>query len=177
MAHRWKLMLLAAGVLPGLVACGGSTSGSPTASSATSAVPVKLFDPCTQIPDDAVVAAGLKPSTKESGIAGVHQSGWEICAWNGRTYSLTVYSTGRTVDEFEHKAGNVDFQDVVIAGRQGRQFRVEGASKDLGCDVVFPASQGVLQLGLLNYAGVGNLENPCTLLTRIGASIVPVLPK
>ncbi|MEV4239028.1 DUF3558 domain-containing protein [Nocardia sp. NPDC049737] len=170
-------MLLAAAALPGLVACGSSTSGNPSASSETIAASVKLFDPCTQIPDDTVVAAGLKPATKESGIAGVHQSGWEICAWNGRTYSLTVYSTGRTVDEFEHKAGNVDFQDVVIGGRQGRQFRVDGASKDLGCDVVFPASQGVLQLGLLNYAGVDNLDDPCTLLTRIGASIVPVLPK
>lgn len=177
MAHRWKLMLLAVAVLPGLVACGSSKSGNPSASSETSAAPVKLFDPCTGIPDSALTAAGVDPATKESGIAGVHQSGWEICNWKGSKYYVTVFSTARTVAEFEHKEGNVDFQDVTVAGRKGRQFKVAGASKDLGCDVLFPAAQGVLQLRVLNKASLDNPEDPCKELYRVGDAIVPVLPQ
>ena len=94
MAHRLKLMLLAAAALPGLVACGSSTSRTPSASSETSAAQVKLFDPCTGIPDSALTTAGVDPATKESGIAGVHQSGWEICNWKGAKYYVTVFSTG-----------------------------------------------------------------------------------
>ncbi|WP_433679314.1 DUF3558 domain-containing protein [Nocardia sp. CA-119907] len=177
MAHRSKLMLLAAAVLPWLVACGGSKSGNPSASSETNAVPVKLFDPCTGIADGVLAAAGVDPATKESGIAGVHQSGWEICNWKGSKYYVTVFSTGRTVTEFEHKEGNVDFQDVTVAGRKGRQFKVAGASKDLGCDVLFPATQGVLQLRVLNKASLDNPEDPCVELYRVGDAIVPVLPQ
>lgn len=177
MAHRWKLMLLAAAVLPGLVACGSSTSGSPSASSETSAAQVKLFDPCTQIPEDVLKSAGVDPATKDSGVAGVHQSGWEICGWRGPKYYITVYSTARPVSDFETKPGNVEFRDVTIGGRQGRQFRVEGGSKDLLCDVVFPAKQGVLQIELSNRAALDNPENPCVLLSRFGAEIVPALPQ
>ncbi|MEV0295400.1 DUF3558 domain-containing protein [Nocardia sp. NPDC050710] len=174
MAHRLKLMLVAAAIVPGLVACGGSTSGNPTAS--TSSAPVTLFDPCTGIPDDALIAAGIKPSTEESGIAGVHQSGWEICAWDGPKYGITVFSTGRTMSEFENKPGNVQFQDVTIASRKGRQFRIEGASHDLMCDVAFPAAQGAVTIKLSNHASLDNPEEPCGLLRRVGESIVPTLP-
>ena len=177
MAHRLKLMLLAAAVLPGLVACGSSTSGSPSASSETSAAQVKLFDPCTQIPDDVLNAAGVKPSTKESGIAGVHQSGWEICAWDGSKYAVTVFSTGRTMAEFENKPGNVEFQDVTIAGRKGRQFRIEGGSYDLMCDVAFPAAQGAITINLSNHASLDHPDEPCGLLRRAAEPIMPVLPK
>ncbi|WP_433635286.1 DUF3558 domain-containing protein [Nocardia sp. CA-120079] len=170
-------MLLAAAVLPGLVACGSSKSGDATPSSGTSAAPVKLFDPCIGIPDSALTAAGVNPSAKESGVAGVHQSGWEICNWKGSKYSLGVFSSARTVQEIEQKQGNVEFQDVTIAGRQGRQFRVEGASHDLMCDVVFPASQGIFEVTLINNPVLDHPAPPCGLLQQAGEAIVPVLPK
>ena len=173
MAHRVKMLVVAAAIVPGLVACGGSTSGNPT----TSAAPAKLWDPCTSISDDTLKAAGLDPATKESGIGGVHQSGWEICSWDAPKYSVTVYSTSRSVTEFEQKQGNVDFQDVTIAGRKGRQFKVAGASKDLGCDVLFPAGQGVAQLHVLNDYALAKNDDPCRVLGQVGQSIVPVLPK
>ncbi|WP_330228886.1 DUF3558 domain-containing protein [Nocardia sp. NBC_00508] len=167
-------MLLTSLVASGAVACGDTTSGTPTISTTAAKA---LFDPCTGIPDDALRAAGVNPATEEPGIAGVHQSGWEICGWKGSKYFITVYSTGRTVSEVESKPGNVEFKDVAVAGREGRQFRVEGAAKYLECDVVFPASQGVLQLGVTNRAGQDDLEDPCTVLHRAGESIVPVLPR
>ncbi|MBF6150587.1 hypothetical protein IU505_35415, partial [Nocardia nova] len=69
---------------------------------------------------------------------------------------------------------NVDFQDVTIAGRPGRQFRVDDAAKDQMCDVLFPARQGLLQLTLVTKTADAN---PCDRLATIGQAIVPALPK
>ncbi|MEU4342958.1 DUF3558 domain-containing protein [Nocardia sp. NPDC023852] len=174
MGRRITLMLLGFGLALGVVGCGDTTSGSPTTSTTTVNA---LFNPCTGISDEALRAAGVDPATEEAGIGGVHQSGWEICSWDGSKYSITVYSTGRTAAEFERKPGNVNFQDVTVAGRQGRQFRVEGASMYLDCDVLFPTSQGVVQLAIMNRAAMDGLEDPCTVVYRVGESIVPVLPR
>ncbi|MGW4330673.1 DUF3558 domain-containing protein [Nocardia sp. NPDC004573] len=170
------MALLIGALTAGVVACEDTTSGTPTTGSSTTAAQT-LFNPCTGIPDQALRTAGVDPATEEPGIAGVPQSGWEICSWRGSKYTITVFSTSRTVSEFERKPGNVEFQDVTVAGRQGRQFRVEGASKYLDCDVLFPASQGVVQLRILNRAGMDGLEEPCTVLYRAGESIVPAIPR
>ncbi|UAK35719.1 DUF3558 domain-containing protein [Nocardia asteroides] len=176
MSRRIMLTLLVGALTTGVVGCGDTTNGSPTTGSSSTAEQA-LFDPCTGIPDEALRTAGVDPATEEAGIAGVHQSGWEICNWDGPKYFISVFSTRRTVAEFERKPGNVEFQDVSVGGRPGRQFRVEGASKYLDCDVLFPATQGVLQLKVLNRAGANGLEDPCAVLYRVGTSIVPALPR
>ncbi|MGK8525436.1 DUF3558 domain-containing protein [Nocardia asteroides] len=175
MSRRIMLTLLVGALATGVVGCGDTTNGSPTTGADTTAAQT-LFDPCTGIPDDALRAAGVDPVTEEVGVAGVPQSGWEICNWEGSRYFVSVFSTGRTVSDFENKPGNVDFEDVTVAGREGRQFKVEGASKDLLCDVLFPARQGVLQLRVSNKASIDSPEDPCAILYRVGDSIVPVLP-
>ncbi|WP_084501805.1 DUF3558 domain-containing protein [Nocardia xishanensis] len=175
MARRIVGSVLAAVVVAVVAACGGTTEGSPSTSSSAAEAP--LFNPCTGIPDDVLRSAGVDPATEESGIAGVHQHGWEICSWTGKKYAITVYSTWRTVAEFEKKSGNVDFRDVTVAGRKGRQFKVEGFSKDLDCSVLFPSSRGgVLQLQIQGRISDDDREDPCTVLYRVGESIVPVFP-
>lgn len=167
--------LVVAGVVIGAVVGCDAESGKPVA---TSSAPAPLWDPCSQIPDDALRAAQVDPATGESGIGGVHQSGWEMCTWRGDEYHVTVYSTARTVAEFEQKPGQVDFRDVTIDGRTGREFRVEGASMDLGCDVVFSAQQGVVGIGILNSPILEpeDLDDPCTYLQRAGEVLVPLFP-
>lgn len=172
-ACRLAIVLLAA-VVPVLAACNGADDGG--SGSTTSAAAVKLWDPCTQIPDDVLRKTGVDPATKESGIAGVHQSGWEICNWKGKQYTVNVLSGKRSVQEIENKDGNVDFRDVAFAGRQGRQFRVEGASKNDTCDVVFPAAQGVFQVMISNSAIVDNPGDPCVTLGKVSEQLVPLFP-
>ncbi|MEU6561749.1 DUF3558 domain-containing protein [Nocardia nova] len=174
MVARRVLIVLLAAVVPVLAAC-NDVEGNGVAGTSAAAAP--LWDPCTQIPDGVLQQAGVDPSTKESGIAGVHQAGWEICTWKSPKFFLNVLSTGKSVQEIENKPGNIDFQDVTIAGRQGRQFRVEGASKDSTCDVLFPAAQGTIELTLVNNAALDNLEDPCRVVQQVGEPLVPVLPK
>lgn len=172
MSRRIVGMVLMAVAASVATACGGTTDGTPT-----TATPAALWNPCTQIPDQVLRDAGVDPATEESGIGGVHQSGWEICSWNAPEFSLAVFSTGRVVAEFEQKSGNVEFRDITISGRQGRQFKVEGASKHLMCDAVFPAAQGVVQLNILNHPALDDLEDPCAVLSRVGETVVPLFPQ
>ncbi|MGK8524729.1 DUF3558 domain-containing protein [Nocardia asteroides] len=162
----------------GAVACGEESGGSPATSTTQAAsaagASTPLFDPCTGIPDAALTSAGLDPATEQVGVGGVKQPGWEICGWKGADFTLGVFSNSASVAEFERKPGNSDFQDVTIAGRPGRQFRVDGAGKDQMCNVLFPARQGLLQLTLVNKTAD---QNPCDRLAAIGEAIVPALPK
>lgn len=158
-----------------LAACSSSDGATGTAAS-TARPGGELWNPCS-LPTETVRAAGVNPATIESGIGGVEQSGWRICSWDGAAYSITVYSTGRTVAEFERKPGNTDFRDVTVAGRTGRQFRVQGGSTDLKCDYVFPAQQGVVQVALLASAILDHREDPCVSLRRAADVIVPALPQ
>ncbi|MGW5312125.1 DUF3558 family protein [Nocardia thailandica] len=167
--------LVIAGVAMTAAGCDGS--GEPAAKGTTSAAGPALWNPCTEIPDASLTAAGVDPKTEEKGVAGVAQPGWEICGWDGPKYSLTVYATAKSVAEFEAKPGNVDFRDVTIAGRAGREFRVEGASKKFDCDVVFPTEHGVVQLQVLGRASLDVPIEPCPVLATVGDALVPTFPK
>ncbi|MFC9896825.1 DUF3558 domain-containing protein [Nocardia sp. NPDC127579] len=172
MSHRIKISLIAALVATAAAACGTTKGGSPTPSTA----PVTLWNPCTEISDEDLRAAGLRPETEETGIGGVRQDGMEICAWRGKNFFMNVYSVKRSAREVETREGNIEFEDVQIAGRTGRQFRVQGTNKDLTCDVVFSAAQGAFELSVLNNYGRSDLEDPCVVLQRVGNSLVPLLP-
>ncbi|WP_280346721.1 DUF3558 domain-containing protein [Nocardia neocaledoniensis] len=174
MKRAGTAVLVAGLAVAGLAGC---ESGQSSSKGATTTARPALWNPCTEISDDVLRSAGVDPGTEEKGVAGVPQSGWEICGWEGQTYSLTIYTTNKSVADFEQKPGNVDFRDVTIAGRSGREFRVTGASKELDCDVVFPAAQGIVQLQVLNRASLDNLTDPCTTLARVGENLVPIFPR
>ncbi|MEU1999011.1 DUF3558 domain-containing protein [Nocardia gamkensis] len=166
---------MAIALVLGAAACGDDSGGAPaTTTTQAASTATQLFDPCTGIPDTALTSAGLDPASKQVGVGGVKQPGWEICGWKGADFTLGVFSNGMSVAEFERKPGNVDFQDVTIGGRTGRQFRVDDAAKDQMCDVLFPARQGLLQLTLVNKT---TEQNPCERLATVGEAIVPTLPR
>ncbi|PPJ35849.1 hypothetical protein C5E45_23895 [Nocardia nova] len=112
-------------------------------------------------------------------MGGIDQSQWKICSWrrSDREYSITVYTTIHTIDQFETKEGNVDFADVTIAGRHGRRYRVQGASKDFECDVVFPNRMGATLLEVGTNLALDNPPDPCQVLARDGETLVPTFPK
>ncbi|MEU5404879.1 DUF3558 domain-containing protein [Nocardia asteroides] len=173
--NRAVTALVIAGVA--VVGVAGCESGETSSRGATTTAKPALWNPCAEIPDEVLKAAGVDPGTEEAGLGGVPQPGWEICGWSGREYSLTVYSTSKSVRDFEQKPGNIDFTDVTIAGRQGRQFKEQGDTRNLDCDAVFPAAQGVVQLQVLNSPLIKGLADPCDYLQRTGAVLVPTFPK
>jgi len=179
MTRRIVGLLVAGALALTAVGCGGTTDGTPTSTTTTAAVDAAdLFDPCAGIPDDALAASGVDPATEDEGIAGASFPGWRICGWSGSTHFLSVFATNHTVQEFEKKTGNVEFQNIISGGRPAHQFRVEGASKELRCDALFPIENGtVVQVKISNMASMDNLEDPCSVLSRTSENIVPLLPE
>ncbi|MGV9582053.1 DUF3558 domain-containing protein [Nocardia farcinica] len=173
--RRVLVIVAAAAVVPVLGACGGTTSG--TATTSTSSPQAAIWNPCTQIPDDLLRQLGVDPATEEIGVAGQRQSGWEICGWKGATHYLTVFSTGRTVQEIREKPGNVDFTEVSVGGRAGVRYRVEGASKKLTCDIAFAAAQGSISVMISNNPVADSPEDPCQIAQRSAAQLVPLFPQ
>ncbi|MFD3743043.1 DUF3558 domain-containing protein [Nocardia sp. NPDC058633] len=137
-----------------------------------SAEPVALFEPCTGVTADALRKAGVDPATKEA--AGGGAAGWQTCEWTGETAHLRVFSTSRTLEEFESESGAAAFTDLTVAGRKGR--RLAAATGPASCDVLFSADQGVIRMVVVNNATQQGAD-PCAILRQMGESIVPTFPE
>ncbi|WP_193615598.1 DUF3558 domain-containing protein [Nocardia sp. 852002-51101_SCH5132738] len=176
MQRRVAGVAVAIGAVLAVVTAGCSSTTDGAATSTTSDAAAAVWDPCTGIPDGALTAAQVDPSTKQSGIAGVHQSGWEICAWKGAKYAISVYSTAKhSPGEIANKGGNINQQPVTMAGRQGTQFGEQGA--DRNCDVVFQTAQGSVQIQVVGRLSDDVPIDPCPTLAKIGNAIVPSIPQ
>ncbi|MFJ2664040.1 DUF3558 domain-containing protein [Nocardia fluminea] len=159
------LMAVATGglALAALVGC-SSEGQEPPATKA-------LFDPCTGVTADALQKAGVDPATKEA--AGAASAGWQTCEWTAATAYLRIFSTSRTLAEFESESGTAAFTDYAVAGRTGR--RLGGAPTPGSCDVLFAAEQGVIRLVVVNSPAQHSAD-ACATLRQMGESIVPTFP-
>ncbi|MEV5647744.1 DUF3558 domain-containing protein [Nocardia sp. NPDC052254] len=174
MQRRVTGAALAIGAVLAMTAgCGSTTEGSPATTTDAAA---ELWDPCTQIPDSALTAAQVDPSTKKSGIGGAVQGGWNICAWKGKKYSVSVYATAKhSAEEIAHKDGNVNQQPITMAGRQGTEFHEQGS--DRNCDVAFQTTKGTVQVQVIGRISDDVPIDPCPTLATIGEAIVPSIPQ
>ncbi|MEV0551482.1 DUF3558 domain-containing protein [Nocardia salmonicida] len=162
--------------------CSTTESGNAQPSSADpAAAAAALWDPCSQIPDSMLTRLGLDVTSKRSGILGAEEPGWKICAWDDANYpsgfGIGVFSTIHTVDEVRAKSTNIEFKDVVIAGRDGVQFRQSHYDANEDCSIVFPTSTGFTQLDMLNSGVKEKSVPPCQRLQPIAEAIVPLFPK
>ncbi|MFC6011031.1 DUF3558 family protein [Nocardia lasii] len=149
---------------------GGAVAASLVACSETERAATVLFEPCAGVGAAALVAAGVDPATKVQ--AGAADAGWQTCEWAGKGAHLRIYSTSRTLDEFETESGQAAFTDFPVAGRTGR--RLQNAAP-ASCDVLFPAAQGALRMVVVHDPGNPS-QDACTTLRTMADSIVPTFP-
>ncbi|MFE5477311.1 DUF3558 family protein [Nocardia sp. NPDC056541] len=157
------LMVVATGGLA-LATLVGCSSAEPEA-----AQPKALFEPCTGVTADALQKAGVDPATKVA--AGAVSAGWQTCEWTGATAYLRVFSTSRTLAEFEKEAGPTPFTDYTVAGRAGRRL----GDTPTSCDILFAASQGVIRMVVVNNP-TQQTADACATLRHMGDSIIPTFP-
>ncbi|MFE3318822.1 DUF3558 family protein [Nocardia sp. NPDC059195] len=157
------LMVVATGglALAALVGCSSEEPGS--------AETTALFEPCTGVAADALRKAGVDPATKVA--AGAASAGWQTCAWTGATAHLRVFSTSRTLEEFENESGATSFTDDTVAGRTGRRL----GDTPTSCDILFSAAQGVIRMVVANNPTQPTTD-ACATLRHMGESIVPTFP-
>lgn len=172
MAVLGGVVLLASG-------CGTETGGKAGPSPATD-TSAALWDPCTQIPDSVLRTVGVVAATEEPGISGVQQPGWKVCSWHDRQsgwhYSLGVWSTTNTVEDFRKKSENTNFSDISVAGRNGVTYHRADDTDGEDCDLLFPAAQGAVLITVFNtVAGAG--VAPCDRANAAANALVPLFPR
>lgn len=171
--------LAAAAVLVVGAGCSSSTSG--TAAPETSdpkAATEALWDPCTL--DAATVdQMQVDPSTRKSDIAGqASVEGFKKCTWHDTpwTYSVNVWSTVHSVDDYRQKEAGADFQTVTIGGRSGVKYVPAEDSSGDQCFVQFPAGHGSYIVSVLRQ-DPNSAEAPCDRATAAASAVVGALPQ
>ncbi|WP_433621463.1 DUF3558 domain-containing protein [Nocardia sp. CA-120079] len=177
------MTVVAVGMLLVVTGCGSTKGGTATPSTGaggTSAATAALWDPCTQVSDQVLQKVGVVPSTKKSGVAGVEEPGWKVCAWNSAPslwdYTVTVYSTIHNVDEYKKKKENVDFVGIKVQGRDGFRFHTTNDKDNEDCDLVFPAAQGALQISVFK-ASPNKPVVACDQAMVAADTLVPLFPR
>lgn len=160
---RGLMVVATAGLaLAALVGCSGGESARTEVKA--------LFEPCSGVTVDALRRAGADPATKSA--TGAAPAGPLTCEWAAGTAHLRIFSTSRTIEDFESESGATAFTDFPVAGRAGRHL---ANAAPTSCDVLFPADQGVIRMVVVNSPDQQTLD-ACATLRHMGESIVPTFP-
>ena len=154
--------------------CDSTESGSPTAdptgplatAESTTDTPER-FDPCRDIPDDALAATGVDPATEEKDIGNVAFDGWEVCTWTASQYFLNILVADigleRAVAQNREFTG---FEAVTIAGREALRFRTKFLSPGEDCDVAFQSAVGAVIFSVNAKVSADNVDDLCAVVDR-----------
>ncbi len=152
--------------------CSKSQSSQPSEAATTTLSEAQLWDPCS-LPDSAVAATGVDPSTKNTQPTGVQQPGFRSCAWRTTGFSLTVDSTSHSMNEVRANSTFSDFKDVTVPGRKAVSYN-PGSSGD--CAVDFPTSQGVAEFIIYKEYGTASAEDSCVIAVRSATALSKYVP-
>ncbi|WP_254854127.1 DUF3558 domain-containing protein [Nocardia donostiensis] len=94
--------------------------------------PEVVFDPCTWISDDAIVKAGLDPSTRRRGDDLVAEYTFLTCDFDGRLRDLQVDS-GNVAWEENLRKNDAHSEPLTVNGREALQVR--DPSTPRRCDI------------------------------------------
>ncbi|WP_137722791.1 DUF3558 domain-containing protein [Prescottella subtropica] len=165
---------LAAGLLA-LTGCSGTTvagqAGTPTPADGEPAL-----DPCT-VPDDALRAAGVDPATESRDIMGVKQPGWSLCRWRGPDYFVTIFATGRPLDDILANDRFTDVTPVAVDGRDAVTVRESNDTRNEYCDVVFTTGTDTVMVKTTLLEGLPPAGSPCPRAVRTAEVLTPHLSR
>ncbi|EME22393.1 DUF3558 domain-containing protein [Rhodococcus triatomae] len=162
------VLLCAAAVL---VAGCGTVSGEAQPASPTSGDPT--FDPCDDIPDEAIRGIGLDPETEERGILGVEQPGWRICVWDNTNEIVSVYASGIPLEEVRRNPDFVEFDEIDLDGRKALTFRDAADADRERCLVATRSGDLMVMVSAASTALVnGPVREPCALVREAAAAFL-----
>ncbi len=165
------VLLCAAALVSGC----GTVSGQAEAEDPTASDPA--FDPCEDIPDEAVRGIGMDPATEARDILGVHQPGAHICQWSNATHSVAVLSTNYTLDDVRRNPDNEKMTEIEIGGRPALEYRVSWDSPERTCDIAFPSGAGTVSI-TATEAGTGPVvQDPCRVTRQSAGALLPFIPE
>ncbi|HEY5855469.1 MAG TPA: DUF3558 domain-containing protein [Aldersonia sp.] len=157
-----------------VVGCGSETVvGTPTAATQAGQ---PAFDPCL-LPDEALMAAGADPATKDHDFFGVRMDGWNLCAWTADWYFLSVFATTHSIAEVRANPNNTDFAPAVVDNRDAFTYHEVSDTDREFCDVAFASTDGTILIRVDTQGGLDPVEDPCVVATRSANALDPYLPQ
>lgn len=172
---RGAILVAASAAL--LTSCGlPDVEGTPTAQGQSPGSTEPVFSPCDDVPDDAIRAIGLDPSTESRDIMDVKQPGFNICGWHNKTHFLSIFATTHTVDDVRANDDYEDFAPVDIAGRPGFTYLTIADTDRTDCDVTLAVGDGAAMISI-SYSDVKRIpEPPCTTAVNTARALAPHIP-
>lgn len=161
MHGRWVALAAVAMLAAG---CGGGTEGT-----AVAGAPAAAFDPCS-IPDTAIAATGLDPSSKQIGWNfGITMPDWKRCAWSGPQgdnwyFFVILFSEKYDLTDVKNNPLHYDFSNASIGDRNGLTFRYK-VTKAGECDTAFESIAGVATFAVVTMGGLPTKADPCRLVS------------
>ncbi|GAA5042021.1 DUF3558 domain-containing protein [Nocardia callitridis] len=176
----------AAGVVGLMVGCsstveGGaqteSVNGSPTREQTVQ------WNPCTELSDDALRAAGADPATKRVVTdAATGDTSGRICQWNSTEgpYFVSLSSTVYSQNEARLNDKITGVQDISVGPRHGLTYWDKSDDDKLACYVNVPWAKGSLEVIIdWRYGSRDSMPEapPCSLAVQHAEILEPYLPK
>ncbi|HEY5857465.1 MAG TPA: DUF3558 family protein [Aldersonia sp.] len=121
------------------VGCGSQVvQGRPTAATYPDQ---PAFDPCL-LPDEALVAAGVDPSTQDPDFFGVRMRGWNLCKWSNSWHFLGVAATKVPIEAVRENPRNTAITPVSVGTRDAFTYREATPDRHEYCDVAYRSTDG-----------------------------------
>ncbi len=143
-----------------------------------------MFNVCSQLGDEALISAGLDPTTKRVLTdPPTGPSTWRSCNWKSidNRYGVggqrvDVFSTSHTLAEARAKESVIDVRDTTVGVRPGLTFQEKNDPES--CYVAFEASQGMFEVSAGTLGDQApSTEKLCELAKQYAADLEPHLPK
>lgn len=173
--------VIAAGLF--VAGCGGATDAEPPADTTEQKPATVAFNPCDELSDEALRAAGLDPSTKQTSVDSPTGGVWKICMWQPVDGTPYIVSIGTTTFSQEELPGNptvTGFEDVQIGSRAGKTYHQANDPEPLRCYVSIPAAGGGMHNVILGWRTSQKASipesPPCTLAVERAKELEPYLP-
>ncbi|MEU1985237.1 DUF3558 domain-containing protein [Nocardia sp. NPDC019395] len=170
----------------GLVAGCGPAGEEPAAegASTTSREQHVEWNPCSELPDEALRATGADPASKDTDFdAPGDKAVWRMCAWDSidGPYYIGVGATTYSQDDVRQNTTVEGFEPVQINDRSGLTFYPSGQADPIRrCYVSLPMEMGMLTVYVdWRYSQRDSLPEspPCGLAVEHAQTLAPFLPK
>lgn len=184
-ATTLRALLVTAAVVTLASGCGVLESGEATTegSGATTTRDIDeivVFNPCSQISNDALTSVGLNPDSKNVITdPPTGPSSWRVCSWRpaDRLYAISVMSTSHTLDEARTNEDHVDVQETTVNARPAIYSRDKTDTDRSACYVSFSAQQGMFEIRASWLNGDPSDGDICTIAMQYAVGFEPHLPK
>ncbi|WP_327111724.1 DUF3558 domain-containing protein [Nocardia sp. NBC_01730] len=160
--------------------CGSNVDGAaPTTGATESRGDVQVFNPCSQLSDEALRAIGLDPLAKSVTTDPPQgPSAWRICGWYPpeHKYKVDVMSSSHTLAETRANNKIAILREITIGARNGVVSRDKSDTQGDSCYASFPAEQGMFEIAV-GWESEARKPDLCELAVKHAQALEPILPK